>query len=301
MAYLTRPPHPALASMIESLGVQHDPVSAVDHPPTLILPTGTCELVFHYGDPFVQIASDGPRREPEAYIATQRITPLQARATGSTGVVVVTLQPWAAPVLLQAPASSLQGTTIDLAHFFAAADLRELCERIATAADAAQRIDLVEAFLLARMRGSGDALVQEAVLRIARIPSHAPSSIRSRVLSPIHAHAPAAARIGALATTLGISRRQLDRRFAASVGMAPKSFARVLRFQAALGLLRAGATAVDAACSAGYHDQPHMQRDFVSLAGHTPRAMIERQGTTALMAHFNRRDLSRFYNTMYLH
>jgi len=41
----------------------------------------------------------------------------------------------------------------------------------------------------------------------------------------------------------------------------------VLRFQRALGLVRAGRAFADAAIDAGYADQPHLAREVRALAG----------------------------------
>ena len=66
---------------------------------------------------------------------------------------------------------------------------------------------------------------------------------------------------------VGLGERQLRRRFASAVGYGPKTFARVIRFRAALGLVRGGAALAEAALAAGYADQAHMTREMRSLAG----------------------------------
>ena len=58
--------------------------------------------------------------------------------------------------------------------------------------------------------------------------------------------------------------------------MAPKMFARVLRFDRALRGLR-GANAVDwaqLADACGYADQAHLTRDFTAFAGSPPAAFL---------------------------
>jgi AraC-like DNA-binding protein len=87
---------------------------------------------------------------------------------------------------------------------------------------------------------------------------------------------------GALAgDTLGLGRRQLERRCQAVLGLAPKSFQRLVRFHRALGLAmasgspgpsaptslsgRSSLTAV--ALDTGFYDQSHLARDARRLAG----------------------------------
>ena len=66
--------------------------------------------------------------------------------------------------------------------------------------------------------------------------------------------------------------RQFERSFERDVGVSPKSFARIARFQSALDakLVSPQRTWLDIAHSFGYHDQMHMIHDFEAL-GRTRR------------------------------
>jgi AraC-like DNA-binding protein len=83
------------------------------------------------------------------------------------------------------------------------------------------------------------------------------------------------ARVEPLMDETGWSRRHLTERFRRQLGLTPKAYARLLRFQYANALLmerRAGRTLADVAMEAGYYDQSHLTRDFAALAGTTPGA-----------------------------
>jgi AraC-like DNA-binding protein len=82
------------------------------------------------------------------------------------------------------------------------------------------------------------------------------------------------ARVDALGADLGVSERQLRRRFADAVGYGPKTLARVLRFQRFLALARSGDELARLALSAGYADQAHLTRETRRLAGRTPRELL---------------------------
>lgn len=69
---------------------------------------------------------------------------------------------------------------------------------------------------------------------------------------------------------VGISERQLGRRFAERVGLSPKLFSRVRRLQRAVLLMKQGIKPVEAAARAGYADQPHFTREAGELSGTTP-------------------------------
>jgi AraC-like DNA-binding protein len=100
------------------------------------------------------------------------------------------------------------------------------------------------------------------------------------------------ARVAELGAELGISERQLRRRFADAVGYGPKTLARVLRFQRFLTLAAGGDGARGAApggdrapaapardlarlaFAAGYSDQAHLTHECRRLAGRTPAELL---------------------------
>jgi AraC-like DNA-binding protein len=81
------------------------------------------------------------------------------------------------------------------------------------------------------------------------------------------------ARVEPLLDETGWSRRHVTERFRRQLGISPKAYARLLRFQHATVLLmedRPGRSLADVAMAAGYYDQSHLNRDFAALAGMTP-------------------------------
>lgn len=85
-------------------------------------------------------------------------------------------------------------------------------------------------------------------------------------------------RIDELAAECALSLRQFERRFKQRIGVSPKMFARILRFEALLdSFIREPAFSfADAASRLGYHDQAHVIHEFKTWAGCTPTAFIER-------------------------
>jgi AraC-like DNA-binding protein len=77
-----------------------------------------------------------------------------------------------------------------------------------------------------------------------------------------------------LAAHCGLSLRQFERRFKRRMGLAPKVFARLLRFEAARDALLQGQEAD--AIRFGYQDQAHLIREFSFWSGMTPGAFVER-------------------------
>ncbi|MEO7275495.1 MAG: helix-turn-helix domain-containing protein [Vicinamibacterales bacterium] len=79
-------------------------------------------------------------------------------------------------------------------------------------------------------------------------------------------------RVSVMAEQAGLSVRQFERRFNTLMGMPPKTYARIARFEVALrAKLQSPASRwTDIAHLLGYHDQMHMVHDFRELAGSTP-------------------------------
>jgi len=78
--------------------------------------------------------------------------------------------------------------------------------------------------------------------------------------------------LAALAGSAGLGMRQFERRFVQQVGMRPKLFARIARFEAALESKARIVTRswTDVAHDFGYYDQMHMIHDFAEFTGGTP-------------------------------
>lgn len=124
--------------------------------------------------------------------------------------------------------------------------------------------------------GSGAArlAILEAVLA-ARLP-------RVRGLHPAIAAVldalPALPSVEAAVQHSGLSHRRFIAQFRHAVGLAPKLYLRVLRFQRALRLIRQGrvASLAEIAAEAGYSDQAHFNREFLEFAGATPTSYLRR-------------------------
>lgn len=72
----------------------------------------------------------------------------------------------------------------------------------------------------------------------------------------------------------GLGLRQLERRFARTVGVSPKTFARVVRFERVVDACHSRVAPAWArlASEVGYADQSHLVREFTAFAGVSPGA-----------------------------
>ncbi len=76
--------------------------------------------------------------------------------------------------------------------------------------------------------------------------------------------------VRAIARQVGLSERQLQRRFNSAVGLGPKTYQRIARFQRFLETERSGTNLAERAHRAGYADQAHLTREARQFAGTTP-------------------------------
>nr|WP_244962452.1 helix-turn-helix domain-containing protein [Oleiagrimonas soli] len=92
--------------------------------------------------------------------------------------------------------------------------------------------------------------------------------------------APATARIGAIVRDSEVSQKRFGRLFREHLGLGPKRYVRLLRFRRLIDTAHVADDIDWAALAAdcGFHDQPHLVREFRAFAGMTPSAYATRRG-----------------------
>src|SRR3984893_9100332 len=88
---------------------------------------------------------------------------------------------------------------------------------------------------------------------------------------------PETQKIAAVADRIGLSARRFIDVFRKEVGLTPKLFCRVRRFQKVLRLVQRGRPVAwaDVALDCGYYDQAHFIHDFRAFSGLTPTAYLQ--------------------------
>jgi AraC-like DNA-binding protein len=105
-------------------------------------------------------------------------------------------------------------------------------------------------------------------------PAHEFGSVIAHTASEVLLNA-GCVRVSNLAHTAGLGIRQFERRFRYEIGITPKLYARIVRFEAALRRKAAEPATqwTDIAHDLGYHDQMHMVHDFNRLSGDSPTSV----------------------------
>jgi len=248
MRYAEYAPSPALAGVVDCFWILEGNGSGVAEP---IIPDGRIEIVFHYGVRFEQHHPDGRvERQPASMVVGQMLAPISVGHRGRAGVAAIRLRPAAARAVVRCGAAEITGRVVELDTLFGATET--LRERLALAGDDRVRVRLLEQWLGTVVRAVPAREVDGAVAAIAA--------------------AEGTIDLVAVASSTGLSLRQLERRFLADVGVGPKTFARTVRLQAALRRIAEGRSLADVAAACGYYDQPHMTRDFRRMAETSPAA-----------------------------
>lgn len=225
---------------------------AVSLGPTRGLPSRYVTVMIGLGSPY-QIAGVGS--------FTSFVAGLHERATivesvGTVAGIHLFLDPLSTRAILGCPASALAHRVISLADVVGTSTLTELHER------------LHEAITWEECFG-----VLNDVLERNLAESAAPREVGFAWRHIIARHGLDC--VGALAAAIGRSRRHLTECFRHEVGVTPKTFARIARFEHACALLRSSPRDLaGVAIAAGYHDQAHMTHEWQTLASCTPKAWI---------------------------
>jgi AraC-like DNA-binding protein len=237
--YVEYPPGRALAPFVECGWVRS---RAAGHS-LRVMPDGCVDLF---------VTSEG------VVMVSGPATTFYDQGAGTQGVLAgLRLRPGAAAAVMGHPVSELRDDQVLIESVFGIS-ATGLAEDVLAADAARQRVALLEA-MLARYFAKAEPVVDQPV-------THTIEMLRARPAWPV----------SDVASTVGLSERQLRRRFEAAVGYGPKRLGRIFRFQRLLDLIHAADDRIrwaKLAIEAGYADQSHMINECLALAGAPPSAL----------------------------
>jgi AraC-like DNA-binding protein len=262
MEYIERPPHPELAAVVRTYWwLRGDAEAGVARRGAggSCAADGSPELIVNLAEPWSRWRRTVRVRRSRRHSSSADPGPI--RAHGRVALVAVRFEAHgAAPLVDAIGALTDRWTPLEALR---SPSLRALPSALAGAADVPAQARLLDDALRAAFAGGTpvDVLVGDAV----------------RAIRASHG----AVEIDALARELGVTARTLQRRFAASAGLSPKSLARIVRFQRVFAAWRDDPQSLSrAALESGYFDQSHLVRDFRDFAGAPPAGFL-----AALPAH----------------
>ena len=263
MMFHTQPPSRPIADFVERLWLHQGsvPSGALDR----VLPCGREEILINLSDGELRCYHDNGRlngRTPGPIFSGLHRGAYLIDTRQQSAIMGVHFKPGGAWCLLGLPVGELTDTRVAMADLLPG-ETRQLMDRLMQAGCPRDRLGILDAALVARRLKKSKPL-HSAVAWASHQISRYPETVR----------------IGHLAEESGISNKRFSELFTRQIGLNPKTFARLRRFQETV--IRVHATRDPDWCglalAMGYADQAHLIRDFRAFSGLTPAAYHARRG-----------------------
>ncbi len=236
-----------------------------------VLPTTTIDLMFNLGA-FHKVYDNGDLSRSDVYqwawISGMQTEYITMEAMAETEMYGIRFKPGGAYPFFERPMSEFRNQIVEMDSVWGQL-ITEIRERLFEANTLQQRFTILETLLREKLRPNlcGLAAVQHAIDEISRGSS--------------------SCTIKTLSEQMGLSQKHLINQFHKMVGISPKQFARIAKFNQVLQLID-GTKPVNWAKIAQqchYYDQAHFNRDFKAFCGFSPSTYL------TLRKHFWERDL----------
>ena len=228
---------------------------------TLTFPIGCPQIIFHKRVPLYI---------PELDITQDKLTisgqvnfSSHLYADGNTEMIVVVFHPHTMNALLNVPTSLFYDQEVS-GYDIENKSLNELATRIFDCENNSICISYIEKWLLSQIADN----LSNAAYKIGRIDA----AIRQIYITPQIS-------VTELSSIACLSKKQFERLFHSFVGINPKEYARIVRFQKALAQMQHQAdkelNQAQIAYTSGYADQSHFIREFKRFCGYTPMSLLK--------------------------
>lgn len=215
-----------------------------------IIPDGFTELIFHLGDPY-RIQLDGRwQSQPRQLLAGQITRHFFLENTGVSDIVAVKLRPAALTHLYGLQLSDFTDKVVDLYEVLEE-QLSEVGEALGRSVGQEERVAVLDAYFLRLSLTAKDTAVDRAIDWI--FARNGMTTVKDAC------------------GIAGVGERQLENLFKRYVGLSPKFFMRILRFNYIFQLIGQNNDSwCGLAYEAAYFDQSHFIRNFRSFTGVSP-------------------------------
>jgi len=239
-------PPPPLSEFVDLLWLSEE--YAPPHPQERLMPSGMMNVVFTWN-------THGDFSGGVSGVHTKA---MMLDTSEPFSILGVSFKPGGAFPFLPMPAGELQDLFVPLEAVWGCR-ANAVCESLIEARTTAQKFQIVERALLAAARG--------------RFERH--RAVRYGIRALGDTERPRG--VAQVVDEVGISQRRFIEVFRSEVGVTPKAFARLRRFQHVLGRVEhlIDVDWTDVALSCGYFDQAHFIHDFRDFAGVSPSMYLK--------------------------
>jgi AraC-like DNA-binding protein len=194
-----------------------------DRAPERIVPDACPELIVHLADRFARLRGRRWVAQPRAFLAGTLSRPWLLRAGARVRTLGIRFRPGSVTSLFAIDMRRATDLEVALDDLVGRREVHDFVRRLKGARHRRAQVKVAEAWLLGRLSESSNG--------------------RSEITRPAVAlmlQSRGRQRIEAIAASLQVSRRRLERHFSRDLGIRPKLFARIVRLNAALARIDPG-------------------------------------------------------------
>jgi AraC-like DNA-binding protein len=216
---------------------------------------GSIVLVFHYYNPSLyKKHNELPYIEPRTVLCGQQTKYYDLAIGGKTGMVMIVFKPYGAGMFFKLPMSEIKNDNVALGNIIFKKTL-EIEDKIQRSKTNIERIKLIEDFLFSQLTNNNKNYKQ------IKYAIESFSENKGQIT------------IKTLAEKSFLSLRQFERKFSELVGLNPKQYARIVRFQHVIQKKKEYCKKdfITLAMECGYYDQAHFINDFKNITDLSPQ------------------------------
>ena len=220
-----------------------------------IIPTGLTELLLYF-TPRPKVLNSSKYLSDNVALYGYQNDFYDIKLTGKLSVFSVVFQPQGLMQFFKFPLYEICNQNVPLQHLNKQAG-RDLEEKMGEATSFSQRVSIVETYLLDLLKTDFTDFEFRRINRVVELITKTYGNID----------------IDKLASEACLCRKQFERVFAKHIGISPKQYLKIIRFQFAIFQRQKNAnmSLEHLSYESGYYDQSHFVNDFKSLSGLTPK------------------------------
>lgn len=255
MLYLELTPAPPLNRFVRTLWYARAP--RANHARERILPTGRAQVILNLARDFLLDCPEGGPDEasPPSIVVGARSIYEIVDTSDMADLIGMVFEPGGFPLFASDAADLFSNRMVDLEDVWGA-QARSLRERLREVPTPQARLGALEGFLARAFRRR---LLEPRPIRHCAVDY----ALRR------FAQAPSVATVRDVARSTGWTERRFSQVFREEVGLTPKVWCRIQRFQRAVRQLHAGVDVpwAELALSCGFYDQSHFANEFRAFSG----------------------------------
>ena len=225
------------------------------------VPSGFVSIIIQYGENLTVYDSNlkNPCQYNAFVVGLYPLTePTYVKLHNNLKSVLIIFKPGGFSRLFNYNTSDIKSQVVDL-ELLIGQELQFILEQLYKASFTYQRFVIIEDFLLKQLKKNKVKLLYS-----------------KKVIEEIF-NKSGNIRISGLCEQLGTSKKNLERNFLKEVGVGPKEFTKIIRFNNLYNFLKHSdcKEISDIIYRLGYYDQPHFINEFKSVTGYTPTEFVQ--------------------------